>query len=177
MDFNPRSPRGERHDKPANVNTRSHFNPRSPRGERPSGNKQCDRIIFISIHAPRAWCDNFVRGKCVDASEFQSTLPARGATSRPCLLVALTTYFNPRSPRGERRYICMAYLHSWRFQSTLPARGATQWITDNHPPRAIISIHAPREGSDRLFSTGVPLQLHFNPRSPRGERHTLHQIY
>ena len=102
-------------------------------------------------------------------AEFQSTLPARGATEAACILLKSrrisihtpregsdanheptaenTDYFNPHSPRGERRrgisYIVRAENfnpHSPRgerpgyrhrpaskkiFQSTLPARGAT----------------------------------------------------
>src|SRR5690606_11921632 len=56
-------------------------------------------------------------------------------------------YFNPRSPRGERRL--------------LQRRGADG---------GAISIHAPRVGSDRLVAAGRRGRPHFNPRSPRGER-------
>ena len=55
--------------------------------------------------------------------------------------------FYPRSPRGER-------LHS--------------------PSRVFkgigISIHAPREGSDRIVQKITRQVQHFYPRSPRGER-------
>ena len=58
-DFNPRSPHGERPPLlPAAMRCQIHFNPRSPHGERPA---------FCPIHH--------------DASRFQSTLPARGATA------------------------------------------------------------------------------------------------
>ena len=79
--------------------------------------------------------------------KFQSTLPARGATStisafmtyadnfnprsphgeRPVLRgdTRCLIYFNPRSPHGERRVIRSAPSGSAAFQSTLPARGAT----------------------------------------------------
>ena len=57
------------------------------------------------------------------------------------------------------------------FQSTLPARGATIGLQ----PRqriAVISIHAPRTGSDRRQVAGNLLPGEdFNPRSPHGERH------
>ena len=56
-------------------------------------------------------------------------------------------YFNPRSPRGERR-----------------ARPMDTPIT-----RAI-SIPAPREGSDSLSEKSLATDFDFNPRSPRGER-------
>ena len=58
------------------------------------------------------------------ASEFQSTLPARGATAAAI------------SPISQSS-----------FQSTLPARGATSGMT-TWQRRQKISIHAPREGSD-----------------------------
>ncbi len=57
--------------------------------------------------------------------QFQSTLPARGATSFGTADVTDTE----------------------KFQSTLPARGATG-LSQNVKPEQIISIHAPRTGSD-----------------------------
>ena len=146
----------------------SHFNPRSPRGERPMTGA-CSTMLY----------------------PFQSTLPARGATSDRgawsrsevisihapregsdflfYLTPGMCYYFNPRSPRGER------HLRAWRsaviliFQSTLPARGATVADHNGREPE-LISIHAPREGSDSFFLLFVSRLSHFNPRSPRGER-------
>ena len=57
------------------------------------------------------------------------------------------SYFNPRSPCGERqnRYIrCDGPL---AFQSTLPLRGATDKLREDLTAE-IISIHAPLAGSD-----------------------------
>ena len=56
---------------------------------------------------------------------FQSTLPVRGATWVWAAVEGV----------------------NWGFQSTLPVRGATEaaWAAD---AQALISIHAPREGSD-----------------------------
>ena len=59
---------------------------------------------------------------------FQSTLPARGATMDMMPHLLISCHFNPRSPRGERR----AHL---------------SLIDTVH----FISIHAPREGSDKMF--------------------------
>ena len=56
-----------------------------------------------------------------------------------------------------------------QFQSTLPARGATV-RAKTAPRRIIISIHAPREGSDPRTISGIRATGYFNPRSPRGER-------
>ena len=78
---------------------------------------------------------------------FLSTLPARGAT-RPL----------PICPTCKR------------FLSTLPARGATKG-TEKEWVKEQISIHAPREGSDRPQAPGDgEIACNFYPRSPRGER-------
>ena len=82
----------------------------------------------------------------VYVNTFQSTLPARGATERPVR----------RAPAG-------------RFQSTLPARGATALVGAQQLIE-VISIHAPRTGSDTQAIGSKLLQVHFNPRSPHGER-------
>ena len=79
-----------------------------------------------------------------EKQQFQSTLPARGATARPTMTAA----------------------RSRRFQSTLPARGAT--LTAG--VRKIISIHAPRTGSDVFVFAPLNPFKYFNPRSPHGER-------
>ena len=56
------------------------------------------------------------------------------------------------------------------FQSTLPAWGATRRRRFPREPSAI-SIHAPRMGSDVLhLRLLLNMDLHFNPRSPHGER-------
>ena len=57
-------------------------------------------------------------------------------------------HFNPRSPHGERRMVLTNMSNKIEFQSTLPARGATSLL--KIPNNCIIiSIHAPRTGSDR----------------------------
>ena len=101
----------------------------------------------ISIHAPREGSDVVRPVPVEQTSAFQSTLPARGAT-----------HFG--KPSGQRP----------GFQSTLPARGATASVIPN-VQTAVISIHAPREGSDPDHSMRRGNQHYFNPRSPRGERH------
>ena len=127
---------------------RCHFYPRSPRGER-----RCKQPVL-----PGLPCG------------FLSTLPARGATqgrgsfhlavvhfyprsprgerpAGPCCWTSRGRYFYPRSPRGERPEECAELAHACLFLSTLPARGAT---VSNHTVKRVvlISIHAPREGSD-----------------------------
>ena len=102
----------------------------------------------ISIHAPREGSDDKSHNLYYQYWQFQSTLPARGATQHILDIAFAVRHFNPRSPRGERRgLIWMNQRRQQVFQSTLPARGATSAIF-----------------------TGARLNINFNPRSPRGER-------
>ena len=107
---------GSDHTPAPSLHPNHNFNPRSPHGERRKG-----------------------RNVCIAEREFQSTLPARGATARKSLLP-----------------------HCRVFQSTLPARGATKSIF--HPVESItISIHAPRTGSDLKTihdETGMNISIH-----------------
>ena len=198
----------------------------------------CDGVAVggISIHAPRTGSDAISLYCGNSVAEFQSTLPARGATGTAPRNRADAPHFNPRSPHGERQGQRIFFCQASEFQSTLPARGATSAIVyaprstlfqstlpargatptqraeiisadiSIHAPRTgsdrvrdaptravVISIHAPRTGSDapprrkRLSperfqstlpargATGIWLNacfasLHFNPRSPHGER-------
>ena len=69
----------------------------------------------------------------------------RREVATPCCSIS---YFNPRSPDGERRYDAMYHPAQWRFQSTLPGWGATT-MEFRTPLAGLISIHAPRMGSDK----------------------------
>ena len=122
------------------------FNPRSPHGERQPLLKIPDNCIIISTHAPRTGSDltykpnqGFVRdfnprsphGERLYlsapvhwTSPFQPTLPARGATAFKFPAANRYGYFNPRSPHGERRSSFKCF------------------------PISSISTHAPRTGSD-----------------------------
>ena len=44
-------------------------------------------------------------------------------------------------------------------------------MTVKYGTRMVISIHAPRGGSDFAILLYLQIKLNFNPRSPRGERH------
>ena len=144
--FNPRPPRGERHSDPGRRYKSAHFNPRPPRGER-----------------------RYRRREKLLLTLFQSTPPARGATTPEEYRGHIAKDFNPRPPRGERQREVMYYGNEFEFQSTPPARGAT--IKESgHCCWIRISIHAPREGSDKNYCPEVRFYRYFNPRPPRGER-------
>ena len=60
----------------------THFNPRSPRGERPVIPADRRVVALISIHAPREGSDRRRPRSAMGVVGFQSTLPARGATTQ-----------------------------------------------------------------------------------------------
>ena len=126
----------------------------------------------VSIHAPRAGGDgstsaSWPRSTCFNprpprggrlwfcgveqsGKTFQSTPPARGATTGPPRLPPACCSFNPRPPRGGRRRPPRRNRDRHRFQSTPPARGAT--LHRCVPGRQdFVSIHAPRAGGDWAY--------------------------
>ena len=127
----------------------SHFNPRSPCGERPSrpvamplssatfqstlpvrgatelGLSYSAAASGISIHAPRAGSDHYQNFRHSLQTVISIHAPRAGSDFGVPGDSALTTYFNPRSPCGERHAIKIIVNHGGEFQSTLPVRGAT----------------------------------------------------
>ncbi len=98
-----RSPRGDRLVPLMEWFLYDNFNPRSPRGERHSDVKTLFTCDTISIHAPREGSDQLasigeraLAGISIHAPREGSDTPKEG------YLTAMA-YFNPRSPRGERR--------------------------------------------------------------------------
>ena len=171
-DFNPHSPRGERR-----QSRRFYTRPKLFQSTLPARGATHDGGSFhysniISIHTPREGSDHRLRSGLRRIEDFnphsprgerlqlnvetatwglfQSTLPARGATSILLLQTvsvyhfnphsprgerpeksrsgACNTHFNPHSPRGERRLSEIVAGGLIQFQSTLPARGATLWF-------------------------------------------------
>ena len=104
--------------------------------------------------------------------EFQSSLPAGGATAIRTILVCVFQDFNPRSPRGER----LVWKH-WRefcgeFQSSLPAGGATFLWCFCCSFRSI-SILAPRGGSDSDVNHDFIKSFTISILAPRGGSDSL----
>ena len=62
------------------------------------------------------------------------------------------------------------------FQFTLPAWGETGLRIQPHMTYDI-SIHSPRMGRDPPDAPAPPPPAYFNPLSPHGERHDLHQSF
>ena len=75
------------------------------------------------------------------------------------------TYFNPRSPHGERLSSFKTSPAGETFQSTLPTWGATA-SRANGMEQKNISIHAPHMGSDTINSLRQAFQLQFQSTLP-----------
>ena len=172
QDFNPRSPHGERppllkslirvwsfqSTLPARGATclsislpsaSYHFNPRSPHGERLATLPHAYKQPRISIHAPRTGSDQLYELGMLSPTQFQSTLPARGATRKLLATLSARSHFNPRSPHGERRYRAKTTAARMKHFNPRSPHGERR-------PRMVASSAA----------------RNFNPRSPHGERHT-----
>ena len=100
----------------------------------------------ISIHAPRTGSDRISQEFFSISDTFQSTLPARGATS-PVRSQCSDTLFQSTLPARGATFRRFRRVLPLGFQSTLPARGATGSCIELFDAREI-SIHAPRTGSD-----------------------------
>ena len=98
----------------------------------------------------------------------------------------LLGHFNPRAPRGARRYVSCAIPACLAFQSTRSARSATQF----HGPLLLIrtiSIHALREERDItrvMVGSGKVISIHalreerdgFGPLAIRPLRISIHAL-
>ena len=102
--------------------------------------------LQISIHAPLAGNDAWSHPHCSRPTYFNPRSPC-GERLRSAPSCCRPDYFNPRSPCGERPERPHNLHDNLRFQSTLPLRGTTGYSC------------AP-----------VQPQRYFNPRSPCGER-------
>ena len=101
---------------------------------------------LVSIHAAREGGDLMFSPLRLPLRSFQSTPPARAATSYPGTGVSPSL-----------------------FQSTPPARAATRNIPCSSCTRTV-SIHAAREGGDVVGAVDATGLFCFNPRRPRGRR-------
>ena len=174
--FNPRFPRGKRHQTYTMIRTDVNFNPRFPRGKRPCFLHSLQKFIDISIHASRGGSDYIEWAVDVLKGEFQSTLPAGEATLRRLSGLRRIGISIHASRGGSDLLPAGNGTFPWLFQSTLPAGEATilhssfSFISLNFNPRF------PR--GKRLLQGDCPSGFleYFNPRFPRGKRHERYLI-
>ena len=149
LDFNPRSPCGERHCDQESRKSRAPFQSTLPVWGATMYRCFLPGVAGISIHAPRVGSD--LRGllpRCArrisihaprvgsDPSQTPSTMaqtnfnPRSPCGERPCRFQASLCQrnFNPRSPCGERPDEYEILTDMPLFQSTLPVWGATRRI-------------------------------------------------
>ena len=101
----------------------------------------------ISIHAPRMGSDSVNSCFIMLSPSISIHAPRMGSDRQTVIREPSSSYFNPRSPHGERLKKAVALDILAKFQSTLPAWGATS-----------------------MPSVLVMRSKNFNPRSPHGER-------
>ena len=123
------------------------FNPRSPHGERLPNLRWWKSAYKISIHAPRTGSDESRHSRQRHKAPISIHAPRTGSDTDKRRLDGHEEHFNPRSPHGERHTVPPFRRFISIFQSTLPARGATKKNHDSSRT-TLISIHAPRTGSD-----------------------------
>jgi len=192
--FNPRTPRGVRQRHYRFSYCMECFNPRTPRGVRLQIEADEASAIQVSIHAPRAGCDRLIRIKSSSQSWFQSTHPARCATSvgfgrrggggvsihaprAGCDYISVPFCtdlygFNPRTPRGVRPVGCTGGLLRRGVSIHAPRAGCDCWLTARIPHAVFQSTH-PARGATHCAHCFRCRSACFNPRTPRGVRRFL----
>ena len=140
--------------------------PRCGSDERVRAAQRHAAVTEVSIHAPRTGGDLVQWSGLTIAERFQSTPPARGATSPLNGTASVRSGFNPRPPHGGRQGQQAHERSDAMFQSTPPARGATQELA-TFRRREIVSIHAPRTGGDRRPHVYPGLGVRVSIHAPR----------
>ncbi len=113
---------------------------------------------IISIHAPRAGSDGrhpflakYIEGISIHA-------PRAGSDKGKRVFIIIKKYFNPRSPCGERQYICVNSSHILAYFNPRSPCGERPVRVDVPGVDKGISIHAPRAGSDYILSAAAVIQ-------------------
>ena len=103
--------------------------------------------------------------------QFQSTLPAWGATNAD-MLISTPSDISIHAPRmGSDLLKIILVSRLVLFQSTLPAWGATA-IMQLISASSLFQSTLPAWGATTAHAAGNPSREDFNPRSPHGERHS-----
>ena len=167
--FNPRSPHGERRRIRPRRFPSLHFNPRSPHGERREGGYLAPDEYQFQSTLP-AWGATLSSDVATKHGLFQSTLPAWGATTACWATAPSRSNFNPRSPHGERRRGARSAGETSQISIHAPRMGSDQM--ENETMRLVLAFQStlPAWGATRFRQRGQGRRSDFNPRSPHGER-------
>ena len=105
----------------------------------------------------------------ISFSEFQSTLPLRGATDYCGGRLCVGGYFNPRSPCGERRQLLGQQLYAGYFNPRSPCGERPEHQLQHDREEVYFNPRSPC-GERRRRRKPCSAVIDFNPRSPCGER-------
>ena len=168
-DFNPRPPRGGRHRPNRDKKQGKAISIHAPREGGDCWLFQTIQIIPISIHAPREGGDDSQKHHLTIDNKFQSTPPARGATTEQ-LPGTFDIKISIHAPRegGDDRSVLVPH-QTYQFQSTPPARGATKAFLTDGLTLAFQSTPPARGATIPTFFQRSS-DPYFNPRPPRGGR-------
>ena len=192
LNFNPRSPWGERLQQRifnqqasrfqstlpvggatdgfiAELHRGENFNPRSPWGERRNNSDSRFSNLRFQSTLPVGGA-TVAPGHCLSRTVFQSTLPVGGATNK-CRGWCANCYISIHAPRGgSDPNVSSTDIDIVQFQSTLPVGGATSIWIDRAWFISLFQSTLPVGGATGLSASLNIVQLNFNPRSPWGER-------
>ena len=131
--------------------------------------------LIISIHAPREGGDSLLSSFIRAAILFQSTPPARGATVGLCVGALVQSGISIHAPREGGDLGELLEVFPQRVISIHAPREGGDPEEHHKGAAQAISIHAPREGGDPCHARSGSIGCHFNPRPPRGGRHSTDQ--
>ena len=130
----------------------TNFNPRSPQGERREIYAQGTAADDISIHAPRRGSDMADKTGFNPAAFISIHAPRRGSDCGYESAPLPPRHFNPRSPQGERLNGTIPYPDVPVDFNPRSPQGERLADVCKYRPIIIISIHAPRRGSDGKYA-------------------------
>ena len=146
------------------------FNPRPPRGGRRRITQEAGRPKLFQSTPPARGATSSLSKGYLPATGFQSTPPARGATSVDAILPIYYQYFNPRPPRGGRLEPVQIGVVRLEFQSTPPARGATKDSADQVMAYAFQSTPPARGATMTRGASMTPTNISIHAPREGGDR-------
>ena len=151
------------------------FNPRSPHGERRLRHRFCDGTLRFQSTLSSRRATNRLAVPFIHGLISIHALLTESDSQRFCQGKAILKDFNPRSPHGERRGTRGRSYDTKGFQSTLSSRRATGATGRWRSSRLFQSTLSSRRATPvSPLSPWIPWD--FNPRSPHGERHLPQKI-
>ena len=118
------------------------------RGATATGTVYQPGYFLISIHAPRTGSDASTQERFASRAVISIHAPRTGSDPQRNPVPICTRYFNPRSPHGERHQFLPVLAQRGHFNPRSPHGERLRQLLDFRDVVLIISIHAPRTGSD-----------------------------